>query len=236
MSRASIVAVTALKKEFLESSEWYAALTGDLQQLVYTTATQSHCLPGDCIVSMGEPSLHWLGVIDGFLKMSIMDSEGNEAVLYCLCKDEWGGEGSLLKKEMRRYSVIAMTPSTVCTIPFHTFNKLCAESLSFNQFLVKNTNNRMSVFIGMLQAARLSSPEYRVACCLLMLARGHDAHLIPLDISQYDIALISGLSRQRTNAALQVLKCKKLIHAQHYGHLIVDSSAVEQYLALFDHA
>jgi CRP/FNR family transcriptional regulator, cyclic AMP receptor protein len=225
-----------MKKEFLQQCRWFADLSADLQQLVSTTSTEIRLASGDCVARNGEPSLHWFGLIHGFLKMSIVEAEGNETVLYCLCKDEWGGEGSLLKDELRRYSIIAMTPSVVCAVPLSTFKTLHAESLSFNQFLVKNTNERMSVFIGMLQAARLASPEYRVACCLLMLARGQEENSIPLDISQCDIALMSGLSRQRTNMALQALKYKKLIRAQRYGRLIIDFPAVEEYVALFDQA
>lgn len=224
---------TPVLKSHLLSSAWFKSLSSTHQQLVATTAREISAQPGESVALAGEPSAYWLGVIFGFLKMYISEPEGSETILYCMCKGEWGGEGSLLKRELRRYSIVAMTPSVVCSIPLETFSVLHEESLPFNHFLLENMNCHMSTFVGMLQASRLSAPEQRVAKSLLMLARGQQVQSMPLNIRQHDLALISGLSRQRTNMALQSLSFRNLLRTHRHGLMTVDLSAVEAYLSSF---
>jgi CRP-like cAMP-binding protein len=227
---------TSLLDGFLQSCSWFSALSDEHQALVRATAQEIRAQPGESVAQAGEPSVQWLGVIYGFLKMYITEAEGSETILYCLCKDEWGGEGSLLKEELRRYSIVAMTPSILCSVPIETFKLLHSESLPFNHFLVENMNAHLGSFIGMLQSSRLNAPERRVAECLLMLARGQQAQSMPLSIKQHDLALISGLSRQRTNMALQSLKCRNLVRTLRYGRMTIDLPAVENYLGADERA
>jgi CRP/FNR family cyclic AMP-dependent transcriptional regulator len=192
--------------DFLQKWPWYRTLPEALRVLALQGATFKTANAGDYIARAGEPSNHWYGVIDGFLQMYVVNAEGAETTLSCIRKGEWGGEGSLLKRELRQYDLRALTPSRICMISAETFDALRNASIAFNQFLCDIMNARMGEFVGMLAAARLGSPEMQLAKALLMLVDHRGEPLQELGISQHELALISGLSRQRVNIAISVFK------------------------------
>lgn len=216
---------------FLESWSWYRALPTELQSLLLGTTTERMAAPGEYIARAGEPCLHWYGLLRGFLQMYVLGPDGAETTLYCLREGQWGGEGSLLKQELRRYDLRAMTPSHVFLVPVATFEALRQSSIAFNQFLCDIMNERMGTFVGMLEASRLLGPEQRVARGLLMLANHVAEDAQAVSIPQHELALICGLSRQRVNVAISELRRGGLVRSDmHKGILLVDVPRVRAYL------
>ena len=87
------------------------------------------------------------------------------------------------------------SPSHLCLIPADTFETLRQSSIEFNHFLCEIMNERMGVFVGMLEASRLRAPEMRLARALLMLADRKAEGSQEISIPQHELALICGLSR-----------------------------------------
>lgn len=217
--------------EFLERWPWYHALSAELRALTLKTATEKTAVAGEYIARAGEPSEHWYGVMRGYLQMYVVSPDGDETTLYCLREGEWGGDGSLLKKELRQYDLRSLTSAHICLIPAQTFETLRHSSIEFNHFLCELMNSRMGEFVGMLAASRLLGPEMRVAKALLMLAenRGGEAH--ELSIPQHELALICGLSRQRVNMAISVFKRHGIVRTDAYkGFLVVHVPRLRSYV------
>lgn len=107
MSIRRAQAPAASVREFLEKWQWYRALSAELRSLTLRTTTERTAAPGEYIARAGEPCTHWYGLVRGILQMYVLDPEGAETTLYCMREGEWGGEGSLLKQEMRRYDLRA---------------------------------------------------------------------------------------------------------------------------------
>ena len=85
-------------------------------------------------------------------------------------------------------------------------------------------NARLSLFIGLLEYGRLLDTDARVARCLASL---FDPDLYPardafVDLSQSEIGLLAGLSRQRANQALQKLQSLGLIAVEGRGVRVTD--------------
>jgi CRP/FNR family transcriptional regulator, cyclic AMP receptor protein len=216
---------------FLERWPWYHALPAELQRLVLDTTTERMAAPGEYISRAGEPCLHWYGLLHGFLQMYVLGADGSETTLYCLREGQWGGEGSLLKKELRRYDLRALTPSHIFMVPVATFETLRQSSIPFNHFLCDIMNERMGTFVGMLEASRLLGPELRVARGLLMLAQNVAGDAQELSIPQHELALICGLSRQRVNMAISEFRRLGLVRNDlHKGILVVDVPRVHSYV------
>ncbi len=217
--------------EFLERWDWYRALPADLRALTLKTATERTAEPGDTIAREGMPCLHWYGVLRGYLQMYVVGADGAETTLYCMREGEWGGDGSLLKKEMRRYDLRALTAAHICLIPAQTFEALRHASIPFNHFLLEIMNARMGAFVTMLAASRLLGPELRVARGLLMVASPHATGAQQLAISQHELALICGLSRQRVNAALSEFKRLGLVSIEpNKGQLVAQVPGLRSYV------
>jgi CRP-like cAMP-binding protein len=217
--------------DFLGRWPWYAALSPEHQHLLLDTLVERRTVAGEYIARANEPCLHWYGIVRGFLQMYVSGVDGTETTLYCLGEGRWGGEGSLLKKELRRYDLRSLTAARFFMVPVATFEVLRNHSIAFNHFLCEIMNERMGVFVGMLEASRLLSPEVRVARGLLMLANEHERAAQSLSIPQHELALICGLSRQRVNAAISELKRHGLVHSEFHGsELLVNVPKLRAYL------
>jgi CRP/FNR family cyclic AMP-dependent transcriptional regulator len=218
--------------DFLGRWAWFHELAPDLRSLVVRTSVERTVAPGEYVARAGESSTHWYGLMQGFLQMHVVGAGGGETTLYCLREGEWGGEGSLMKKELRRYDLRALTPARLCLVPADTFETLRGASIEFNRFLCDVMNTRMGVFVGMLEASRLLGPDMRVARALLVLADNRDEDAPELSIPQYELALICGLSRQRVNLAISVFKRRGLVRSEPCkGSLLVHVPRLRAYVA-----
>src|SRR3990167_6939825 len=216
---------------FLEQWAWYRGLSPELRALTLDTASEKTAEPGDYIAREGMPSLYWYGLLKGYLQMYVVGADGSETTLYCLREGEWGGDGSLLKKEMRRYDLRALTAARICLIPAQTFETLRNASIPFNHFLTETMNARMGAFVTMLAASRLLRPEFRVARGLLMVADDQASGVQELAISQHELALICGLSRQRVNQALGEFKLRRLVSIEpKKGQLVAHVPGLRSYV------
>lgn len=217
--------------EFLESWQWFRSLPADLRALVLQTATERIAIGGEFIARAGEPTSHWYGVIRGYLQMYVVGPDGAETTLFCLPERSWGADGTLLKKERLQYDLRALAPAHICLIPSQTFETLRQSSIEFNHFLLDTMNARMGAFVGMLVASRLLGPEMSVARALLMLADTKLQGAQELAISQQEIALISGLSRQRVNVAISVFNERGIVKtALRKGHLVIHLLQLRHYV------
>ncbi len=177
---------------------------------------------GGYVCRKGEAVEHWVGIVDGLVKMSSLSPTGKVTTLTGLPEGAWFGEGSLLKDEPRRYDVIALRESRVALMPRATFVALLDGSIAFNRFLLIQLNERLGQFIGQVEYDRLLSVEARVARCL---AAMFNPHLYPatrreVQISQEEIGYLSDLSRQRVNQALKALEQAALLRVE-YGRIVV---------------
>jgi CRP/FNR family cyclic AMP-dependent transcriptional regulator len=120
--------------------------------------------------------------------------------------------------------VIALRDTRAAFMPRSTFEALRATSLPFNHYLQNLLNARLGLFIGLLEYDRLLGADARVARCLASLFNP-DLYPEPgpfIDLQQGEIGLLSGVSRQRANAALQRLQAEGLIRIEHRGVTVLD--------------
>lgn len=171
-----------------------------------------------------EPVEHWIGVIEGLARISVMKEDGRSAGLAGVPSGGWFGEGSLLKDEPRRYDVICLRDSRIIYMPAETFHWLRNTSFVFADFLMNQLNERLGQMIATIEHQRLLDPEGRLAGCL---ASMYHPQLYPdadhnLGLSQTELGLLTGLSRQRVNQALRKLEDAGLVTVA-YGSVRVES-------------
>jgi CRP/FNR family transcriptional regulator, cyclic AMP receptor protein len=192
---------------------WFRSLSAQHQECVLAS---SHAAPFDAgrfVASRRAPSDFWIGVASGLVKLAIHDLSGRSCTLSGVPPGGWFGEGSVIKKELRKYDVVTLQPSLMMFVPSATFHTLLDTSLPFNHFVIRQLNNRMGEFIGSIQCSRLLDVDARVAQSLVQML---NPDLYPdtglaLSISQEELGLLAGVSRQRVNQALQVLEDSGLL-------------------------
>ncbi|MBL8394720.1 MAG: Crp/Fnr family transcriptional regulator [Candidatus Accumulibacter sp.] len=208
--------------DMLQATCWARQLSaGELAQVRRDTVVRT--VPAGAYVCMkGEPVEHWLGVVDGLVKMASNWSSGKTTSFVGLSSGGWFGEGSLMKDEPRRYDVVALRESRIAYMQRNRFLHLLDHSIPFNRFLLVQLNERLGQFIGLMENERLLDTDARLARCLASMFNPllYPGSSLQLHISQEEIGLLAGISRQRVNQALHKLEQAGLLRAD-YGTLTI---------------
>jgi CRP-like cAMP-binding protein len=203
---------------------WLDLLLPPERQRAVAELVVSQAVPGDHICRVGREVTYWFGVVDGLLKMSSDNAQGETMTFTGLPPGGWFGEGTALKREPYRYNVLALRRSLVAGLPVETFDWLLDHSIGFNRFVMRQLNERLAQFIAAREIDRLSNPDLRVARNLAAL---FNPALFPgvgqvLRITQQELAYLVGLSRQRVNEALRTLEEHAVIRVEYGGLRVLD--------------
>jgi CRP/FNR family transcriptional regulator, cyclic AMP receptor protein len=218
-------------KDMLRESPWATSLTPEQLARVEAEVVERSYAGGSYVCRKNDPADHWIGVVDGLLKMSSVSPEGKTVTFTGMRNGGWFGEGSLLKTEPRKYDVVALRDSRLAFMPRTTFNWLLDNSIGFNRFLLMQLNERLGLFISLVEFDRMLDTDARVARCLAAL---FNPHLNPgggreLQISQEEIGYLCSTSRQRANQALQVLEKDGLLKVEYGCITILDLDRLRVY-------
>jgi CRP/FNR family cyclic AMP-dependent transcriptional regulator len=206
--------------ELLRASLWTRSLApAQIERIEAETLVR--VLPvGVPVCRKGEAVEHWIGLIDGLVKMTSVTPEGKTTTFTGVTSGGWFGEGSLLKDKTRKYDVVTLRESRVAYMPRATFDWLLDTDIGFNRFLLLQLNERLGQFIAMVEYERLLEPDARVARSLAGLFNPvlYPDQATDIQLSQEELGYLSGVSRQRVNQALQVLEKAGLLEIE-YGRI-----------------
>jgi CRP/FNR family cyclic AMP-dependent transcriptional regulator len=207
-------------RDCLLGSSWARDLTeNQLARVERETQIVRHSA-GSIVCHQGAPAQHWIGVLDGMVKVTTVSRDGRPTTFIGVSSGGWLGEGSLLKREPRFYEVVTLRDSWIAFMPLETFDWLFETSLSFNHFLVRQLNARLGQFVGVVESFRIQSSTAQLAVCIAELVNPAlcSSSSDVLRISQGEIARLCGLSRQVVNRALHELEGAGLVRVQ-YGSI-----------------
>ncbi len=211
-------------EQHLSQHAWFTALAPEHRALATATTQLVRYAADAFIARRGERSDYWIGVHEGLIKLAVYNVDGRSSTLSGVPEGGWCGEGSVIKREARRYDVIAIRAAQILLVPADTFHRLMAESLPFNAFVIGQLNERMGQFIATVQNERLLDVDARVAQAIAQLFH---PMLYPrtspvLELSQEEIGLLTGLSRQRVNQAMRRLADLGLVEISYQSIRVVD--------------
>ena len=216
----------------LNAIPWIHLLQPDERQRAVDDLRITDASPGDYVCRMGRPVTYWFGVVDGLLKMSSDNEQGQTMTFTGVPPGGWFGEGTALKREVYRYNIQALRKSMVAGLHVDTFHWLLDHSIGFNRFVMNQLNERLGQFIAAREIDRMSNPDIRVARSLAAL---FNPVLYPgvgdlLTITQQELAYLVGLSRQRVNEALQALAAQGSIRVEYGGLRVLDLTALRSHV------
>ncbi len=207
---------------------WLEALLPPERERAVSALCVGDALVGDYVCRVGRPVTYWFGVVEGLLKMSTDNEQGQTMTFAGMPPGGWFGEGTVVKREPYRYNVRALRRSVVAGLPLETFHWLLDHSIGFNRFVMGQLNERLGQFIAAREIDRMTNPDLRVARSLAAL---FNPVLYPgvgevLRITQQELAYLVGLSRQRVNEALAVLEAQGAIRVEYGGLRVLDLAAL----------
>lgn len=203
---------------------WASELTPEEAERARRGISEKVYAKGAYICHQGDRFDPWGCVISGLIKLSTVSDSGKQVSLAGLAAGAWFGEGSILKNEPRRYDLVALRETRLALMDGATFNWLFEHSVGFNRFLVRQFNERLGQFIGQVENDRMLDATGRVARALSCIFNprlnpGVGTHLA---ITQEEIGLLSGLSRQVTNQSIKILEAAGVLQAERGGVSIRD--------------
>jgi CRP-like cAMP-binding protein len=174
---------------------------------------------------------YWTGVVSGLVRMSKVSRGGKAITFTGLTAGAWFGEGTVLKRELRRYDVVALRDTRLALMEQATFFWLYENSVAFNRFLVVQLNERLGQFIGLVEYGRMLDATARLARSIASL---FNPILYPdlsrhLEITQEEIGALTGISRQNANQCLKRLEKEGLLRLEYGGVTIIDLERLRSY-------
>ena len=215
----------------LRCTSWAPGLCAEDFDRACTGTCERFVEAGGYVCRKGEPVEHWFGVIEGLAKMSSDWATGKTASYTGIATGGWFGEGSMLKAEPRRYDVIALRDTRVACMKRETFHWLLDHSIAFNRFVINQINERLGLFIGLLESERLADVDARVARAIAalfhpVLQPGIESRI---SISQEEIGYLAGVSRQRVNRTMQTLERSGFLVAKYGGVTVLDLDGLRRF-------
>jgi CRP/FNR family transcriptional regulator, cyclic AMP receptor protein len=212
-----------------------AAWSRDLTQPEFDEARRGISLKtygkGSNICHVGDRLESWTGVAEGLVKMSTTSKTGKSATLAGMRSGAWFGEGTVIKAEPRRYELVALRETRLALMRRSTFMWLFEHSAAFNRFLVHQFNERLAQFIAIAETDRTLDATARLARNLAWLFNptlypGQDRTLV---VSQEELGLLAGMSRQMANQGLAKLEALGLLEVGHGSVTIRDLERLARY-------
>jgi len=218
----------ALTSAELDAIPWIHLLSPQERERATEDLKIADADPGEYICRIGRPVTYWFGVVDGLLKMSSDNAEGQTMTFTGVPPGGWFGEGTAMKRETYRYNIQPLRKSRVAGLHVDTFHWLLDHSIGFNRFVMNQLNERLGQFIAAREIDRMTNPDIRVARSLASL---FNPVLYPgvgevLRITQQELAYLVGLSRQRVNEALTALAAQGAIKVEYGGLRVMDLQAL----------
>ncbi len=186
---------------------------------------------GATVCHRGDRFDSWAGVCEGIVSLETVSRAGKAVCLAGVRDGGWFGEGSMLKGEPRRYDIVPLRDTRLALMDRATFFWMFEHSAGFNRYLVRQFNERLAQFMAQVEYDRMLDAPARVARTIAWL---FNPTLYPecgkhLAITQEDVGLLSGVSRQSANQSLRLLEDERLISADRNGITIIDLAKLQRF-------
>jgi CRP-like cAMP-binding protein len=168
----------------------------------------------------------------GKVKVTVVSTQGKEAVVAILGIDEFVGEGCLIGQPKRLATASAMTECLIMRVDKAEIRRVLQDEPTFSQMFVSHILARNARVEEDLVDQLFNSTEKRLARVLLLLANfGKEGRPEPINakISQETLAEMIGTTRSRVSHFMN--KFRDLGFIEYNGHLEVHSSLLSVFLA-----
>lgn len=196
-------------------------LPDDVAGIFLSAAVTRTYVAGQALFDARSAPTAMYGVVDGRVRVSLLDSDGRQPMVTTLGPGQWFGETPLLDSQARVFRADAQDDCRIAVVPAQVFLELV------------NTNNKVLLAVTRLVCARyrqvLAWNEEMLLCSLsaklagrLLAARAPRIHL-----SQEDLASQLGVSRATVNRQLRVWEQHRVLHLGYRFIEVLDQAALE---------
>lgn len=190
---------------------------------------------GTNILTAEQPGEAVYVILHGTVKIHVEQADGRDVVLAILGAGDTLGEMSLIDSAGRSASAVTLEDSLLLWMDKSTFQEALRCFPVIAQNLVRILSARVRLANELIQALASMDVNGRVARQLLAFADKYGrtegkSVLIPIHLTQSDIADLVGASRKRVNQVMVAFREQELISTNPAGRIIVlDRDALMNY-------
>ncbi|AFZ69297.1 Crp/Fnr family transcriptional regulator [Deinococcus peraridilitoris] len=213
---------------------WGEPLSGENRQLVHTICPPQPFKRGEYVFRRGDPAQHVRIILQGLVKLSVCDGNGEDQTLLLCGPGDIIGENYLIDATCCEADALCLSDTLMCLITHEKFLEMVAcvpeAILRFAAVLAKHNADLQQ---RLRETAHCATT--RVAWTFVDLARrfgtpGHSGlYRLRLGVSQADIAGLANTTRVTTTEVISQLREQNLLHGTR-GRYLVDVTGLEQLL------
>jgi CRP/FNR family cyclic AMP-dependent transcriptional regulator len=217
----------AVEIETLRQITLFEGLSPEVLQYVAERARQRTYRADEIIVHQDDPGETFYIVLQGTVKISSTLPDGNEVFLALLATGDTFGEISLIDTGGRSADVVTQEETTLVSISRPTFDYLLDNSPTFSRNLMRVLARRLRLANVRIQAHCTLDVYGLVARQILEFADLYGKELtngdrlIPIRLTQGNMAELVGASRERVNQVMVAYRQKSLISVDSRYHITV---------------
>jgi len=181
---------------------------------------------GTNMITAEQPGEVVYVILEGTVKILIEQMDGREVILAFLGAGDTVGEMSLVDSAGRSANVMTMEKCTLLWMDRATFQELLRNVSEFAQNLVKLLASRLRMANEQIQSLSSLDVAGRLARQLLAFADRYgkpttEGTLVPLRLTQSDLAELVGASRERVNQVMVDLRGRGLLSVDSTHRILV---------------
>jgi CRP/FNR family cyclic AMP-dependent transcriptional regulator len=180
---------------------------------------------GEMIYTQGDDGVEMYRIEHGSVRLSILRRDGREVVLLFLQPGDCFGDSSLVDGEPRPQTARAISDVDLSVLGISAFRELRRDCPDFGDALLRLLATQMRAATAQYADSSLDGLRTRVLSRVILSARSFSAEAdcgvrLTLRLSQSELAMMVGASRQHVNKVLKGLEKDGLIGIK-YGNIII---------------
>ena len=221
----------------LQTGRWYAQLPADFAQALLRMARVRHLASGEVLFLRDSPPCGLYAVVSGSIRISGQSGRGDdarEALLAVLPPPQWFDEITVFDSATRTHHAHAAEPSTLLQVSQAELLAWLHEHPQHWRDLAVLMADKLRLAFQTMEEQTVLSAPLRLARRLVVMAEGYGVQSGKggtrrvLAVTQQELALMIGISRQTTNEILKGMEAQGVLRVQRGGLEIVDLPALRR--------
>lgn len=216
-------------KQILIGNHWFQQLPEPVIEELIDMASVRYLQNGQLLYAHNDEPEGLYGVIEGAIRIGISSAEGKQAVFAILESGSWLGETAMFDDQPRPNDAEAQGETEILFIPRVRFQAMLERRPELYKHFIKLICEHFRRASALVADCTLRTFPERLAKQLLALGDTYgtpceEGLKINLHLSQEDLGMMAGTTRQRINKELKNWERQGWIHVE-YGRVVIKNRA-----------